>query len=401
MNTKALYNITYGLYLLSVRVNGKDNACIINTAAQIANDPTRIGISVIQQNLTHDMILESGEFNISAISNDAPFDLFTRFGMQSGRTADKFDGFTHTARSANGLCYLTSYANAFLSAKVVEKVDLGSHTYFIAEVTDCEVLSSTPCCTYGYYQSNIKPKPAQTPKKGWVCSVCGYVYESDQVPDDFICPLCSHGKEEFQLIDSVPAAPAPAPAAVSTGTGKKWKCSVCGEIVEGDTPPAQCPLCKQPAEKFTEVVEGETKTWAAEHVVGVAEGVPEDIIADLRANFQGECTEVGMYLAMARVAHREGYPEIGLYWEKAAYEEAEHAAKFAELLGEVVTDSTKKNLELRVEAENGATAGKTDLAKRAKALNLDAIHDTVHEMARDEARHGKAFEGLLKRYCAK
>ena len=133
-------------------------------------------------------------------------------------------------------------------------------------------------------------------------------------------------------------------------------------------------------------------------LVGVAQGVSEDILADLRANFEGECTEVGMYLAMARVAHREGYPEIGLYWEKAAWEEAEHASKFAELLGEVVTDSTKKNLEMRVDAENGATAGKFDLAKRAKAANLDAIHDTVHEMARDEARHGKAFEGLLKRY---
>ena len=130
----------------------------------------------------------------------------------------------------------------------------------------------------------------------------------------------------------------------------------------------------------------------------MANGAPQDIIDGLRENFVGECSEVGMYLAMARVAHREGYPEIGLYWEKAAYEEAEHAAKFAELLGEVVTDSTKKNLELRVDAENGATQGKFDLAKRAKELNLDAIHDTVHEMARDEARHGKAFEGLLKRY---
>ncbi len=138
--------------------------------------------------------------------------------------------------------------------------------------------------------------------------------------------------------------------------------------------------------------------WAAEHVVGVAKGAPEEIIQGLRENFQGECTEVGMYLAMARVAHREGYPEIGLYWEKAAFEEAEHAAKFAEMLGEVVTDSTKKNLQMRVEAENGATMGKTELAKLAKALNLDAIHDTVHEMARDEARHGKAFAGLLKRY---
>ena len=138
--------------------------------------------------------------------------------------------------------------------------------------------------------------------------------------------------------------------------------------------------------------------WAAEHVIGVAKDVPEDIKNDLRANFNGECSEVGMYLAMSRAAFREGYPEVGLYYEKAALEEAEHAAKFAELLGEVVSPSTKKNLEARVEAEFGATEGKTDLAKRAKALNLDAIHDTVHEMARDEARHGKAFKGLLERY---
>ena len=176
----------------------------------------------------------------------------------------------------------------------------------------------------------------------------------------------------------------------------KWVCNVCGYVYEGENAPEVCPICKASADKFTKQAEG--MSWAAEHVVGVAKGVSEDILADLRANFEGECSEVGMYLAMARVAHREGYPEIGLYWEKAAYEEAEHAAKFAELLGEVVTDSTKKNLEMRVEAENGATAGKTDLAKRAKAANLDAIHDTVHEMARDEARHGKAFQGLLERY---
>ncbi len=179
----------------------------------------------------------------------------------------------------------------------------------------------------------------------------------------------------------------------------KFVCNVCGYVHEGDSAPEQCPVCKVGADKFTK--QDEEMSWAAEHVVGVAQGVSEDIIADLRANFEGECTEVGMYLAMARVAHREGYPEVGMYYEKAAWEEAEHAAKFAELLGEVVTDSTKKNLELRVAAENGATAGKTDLAKRAKAANLDAIHDTVHEMARDEARHGKAFAGLLARYFGK
>ena len=176
----------------------------------------------------------------------------------------------------------------------------------------------------------------------------------------------------------------------------KWVCSVCGYVHEGDEAPEVCPVCKAPASKFTK--QDENLTWAAEHVVGVAQGVSEDILEDLRANFQGECSEVGMYLAMARVAHREGYPEIGMYYEKAAYEEAEHAAKFAELLGEVLSSSTKENLEARVAAEYGATEGKMVIAKKAKELGLDAIHDTVHEMARDEARHGKAFEGLLNRY---
>ena len=180
----------------------------------------------------------------------------------------------------------------------------------------------------------------------------------------------------------------------------KWVCTVCGYIYEGEQAPEKCPQCGVPASKFKKQEEG--MTWAAEHVVGVAKGVSEDILEDLRANFNGECSEVGMYLAMARVAHREGYPEIGLYWEKAAYEEAEHASKFAELLGEDLEPNmkatTKDNLKWRVDCEFGATAGKFDLAKCAKKNNLDAIHDTVHEMARDEARHGKALQGLLERY---
>ena len=177
---------------------------------------------------------------------------------------------------------------------------------------------------------------------------------------------------------------------------KKWVCSVCGYVHEGDSAPDFCPICKAPKEKF--VLQGGDKTWAAEHVVGVAKGAPEEILQGLRENFQGECSEVGMYLAMSRVAHREGYPEIAEAYKRYAYEEADHASRFAELLGEVVTDSTKKNLMMRAEAECGACAGKMDLAKKAKALNLDAIHDTVHEMAKDEARHGRGFEGLLKRY---
>lgn len=179
---------------------------------------------------------------------------------------------------------------------------------------------------------------------------------------------------------------------------KKFVCTVCGYVYEGEAAPAECPVCHVGADKFKEMAA--EMSWACEHEVGVAKGVDEKVIEGLRANFAGECSEVGMYLAMARVAHREGYPEIGLYWEKAAYEEAEHAAKFAELLGEVVTPSTKKNLEMRYMAENGACEGKMKLAKRAKELGYDAIHDTVHEMAKDEARHGCGFKGLLDRYFA-
>ena len=179
----------------------------------------------------------------------------------------------------------------------------------------------------------------------------------------------------------------------------KFICSVCGYVHEGNEAPEKCPQCGAPASKFTKASEGE-KIYVTEHVVGVAKGVDAEILQGLRENFNGECTEVGMYLAMSRVAEREGYPEIADAFKRYAFEEAEHAAKFAELLGEVVTDSTKKNLEMRAEAECGACAGKMEIAKRAKELGLDAIHDTVHEMAKDEARHGKGFDGILRRYFA-
>lgn len=179
----------------------------------------------------------------------------------------------------------------------------------------------------------------------------------------------------------------------------KFVCSVCGYVYEGNEAPEKCPQCGAPASKFNKATEGE-KTYVTEHVVGVAKDVDAEILQGLRDNFNGECTEVGMYLAMSRVAEREGYPEIADAFKRYAFEEAEHAAKFAELLGEVISDSTKKNLEMRAEAECGACAGKMEIAKRAKELNLDAIHDTVHEMAKDEARHGRGFDGLLKRYFA-
>ena len=203
MDTKALQNITYGLYLLSAEENGKDNACIINTVVQVANAPAKISISVAKGGLTHDMIKNTGKFTVSAISQDAKFDLFKHYGLQSGRNVDKFAGRTDVARAENGLYYLTSCANSYISAWVSEVIDLGSHTLFIADVTQTKVLSDSAPCTYSYYHTNIKelPQPEKTGVKGWRCTICGYVYEGEELPADYVCPLCTHGAEDFEPIE--------------------------------------------------------------------------------------------------------------------------------------------------------------------------------------------------------
>ena len=197
MDKKAFYKLTYGLFLLSAREEGRDNACIINTAIQVANDPARIAFAVLKENYTHDIIQRNGVFAISSISESAEFDLFRRFGMQSGREVEKFEGFTDVERGENDLLYLTKGANMTMSGRVVEEMDLGSHTLFIGEVGDAVVLNDEPSCTYAYYQSDIKPQAQKEEKKGWVCTVCGYVYEGDPLPADFICPWCTHGAEDF------------------------------------------------------------------------------------------------------------------------------------------------------------------------------------------------------------
>ena len=197
MNEKSLFKLTYGLFLLTANENGVDNGCIINTAIQVANNPTRISITVLKGNKTHDMIKNTGIFNISSLTTEAYFELFKHFGMQSGRDVDKFAGWVYIARSENGLYYLTKQTNMYMSGKVVQSVDLGSHTMFIAELTEAEVLSDEPSCTYAYYQSDIKPKPVASTRTTWTCSVCGYVYEGEDMPEDYECPLCHHGKEDF------------------------------------------------------------------------------------------------------------------------------------------------------------------------------------------------------------
>ena len=240
MDKKAFYHMTYGLFLLTVQEDGRDNGCIINTAIQVANDPTRVAVAVIRGNRTCEMLMNTGVFTISSLSEKAEFPLFQRFGMQSGRDVDKFADFPAVARGENGLYYLTEGANMYLSAKGVEQMDLGSHILFIGEVTHAVRLSEEASCTYSYYQSSIKPRPQAAAKKQWVCSVCGYVYEGEEVPEDFVCPLCKHGKEDFVLVEN-----GEKPAAE-----KRWVCSVCGYVHQGEEPPEICPVCKVPREKF-------------------------------------------------------------------------------------------------------------------------------------------------------
>lgn len=200
MDKKAMYNLTYGLFVLTASEEGKDSGCIINTAGQVTSTPNRISIAVNKANHTHDVVMNTRKFNLSILSEKADFSLFQRFGFQSGRDVDKFEGFDAWERSLNDVPYITQGTNAFISAWVEQTVDLGTHTLFIAQVVDMEVLSSDRSCTYAYYQSNIKPAPAtakKSEKNTWVCSVCGYVYEGETLPEDYVCPICKHPSSDF------------------------------------------------------------------------------------------------------------------------------------------------------------------------------------------------------------
>lgn len=201
MDPKALFQITYGLYVLTTRQDGRNNGLIINTVMQIAEEPNRLAITISKRNHSCQMLRETGIFNVSTITTEADFALFQRFGMQSGRDVDKFDDFDGITCTENGLYRLDTMTNAYLSGKVLHEMDLGTHYLFIAEVTDGQVLSDAEPCTYSYYQSHIKPKPAAAKKKSWVCEVCGYVHEGDELPDDFVCPVCKHGREVFRLVE--------------------------------------------------------------------------------------------------------------------------------------------------------------------------------------------------------
>ena len=244
----ALYKLSYGLFVVTTRDGGKDNGCITNTAIQVASNPNRIAIAVNKQNHTHELIAKTGIFNVCVLTEDATFDLFRRFGFASGRDTDKFAGFADVKRTANGLYAVTQAVNVVFSGHVVEAVDCGSHTLFVADITESEVLSKAPSVTYAYYFAHIKPKPSPKTeqKTKWVCKICGYEYEGDELPDDYTCPLCKHGKEDFEKVEAQPVKKV-----------TKWVCKICGYEYEGDELPDDytCPLCKHGKEDF-EKVEG-------------------------------------------------------------------------------------------------------------------------------------------------
>ncbi len=241
MDKTAFYKLSYGLFLLTAKQEEKENGCIINTAIQCASEPKQISICVINNNFTCDMINKTGAFNVSVLAESTPFEFFQRFGMQSGRDVDKFAGDAEMPCLENGLRYLPS-ASAVFACRVAWSKDLGSHTLFVADIEDARDLGGGEPMTYAYYQAKVKSAPAEKTVSGWRCKVCGYVYEGDELPAGFECPICHHGADDFERIGPETAPPA----------SKKWVCSVCGYVHEGAEPPAECPICHVPAEKFTE-----------------------------------------------------------------------------------------------------------------------------------------------------
>lgn len=256
MDNKAMFSLSYGLFVLTAHENGKDSGCIINTAIQAASNPNQVSICVNKANYTHDMVMRTGVFTVSTISEKASFELFKHFGFSSGRDTDKFAGYDQWMRGVNGVPYITEGTNAYISVAVKQTMDLGSHTLFVGEVTDMEVLSDVPSATYAYYFANIKPQPEKVGQTAdgqtiWRCVICGYEYVGEELPEDYICPICKHGASDFEKVTGEEA-----PVKVKKENGKTvWRCTVCGYEYEGEELPQDftCPICTQGAEVFEKV----------------------------------------------------------------------------------------------------------------------------------------------------
>ena len=343
MNTKAMFNIGYGLYVLTAIENGFDNGCIINTVSQVTSNPNRVSVTVNKQNKTHDMIYNTEMFNISVLTEETPFDVFKHFGFQSGNSVNKFDGFDKCTRAENGILYVTENTNAYISGKVINKLDLGTHTMFIADVTECNVLSEQPSVTYTYYQKNIKPKPkkeAAPAKTYYRCKICGYIYEGDNLPADFVCPLCKHGAADFEKVE---------PA--NNNDNEKGGNSIMG--LKG------------------------TKTEK-----------------NLQTAFAGESQARNKYTYFASVAKKEGYEQIAAIFLATAENEKEHAKMWFKALGEL--GKTPENLKAAAEGENYEwTDMYAQFAKEADEEGFAELAAKFRAVGEIEKSHEKRYLALL------
>jgi len=385
MNNQALNKIGYGLYILTARCGGQDNGCIVNTFIQLASSPLRFGVSVSKENLSCGMLQKSAEFNITVLDESAQFETFKRFGYQSGRDVNKFDGL-ELPRSANGLYYTVDNANAYFSCRVLSSEDLGSHVLFIAEATDMQVLKkNAQTVSYEYYQKHIKPAPARPAKSGWRCTVCGYMYEGETLPENYICPLCKHGAADFvrEIAEEASAAPV---AAKKVKTA--WKCSVCKYVYEGETLPVDfiCPLCKRDASKFikTEQEVQEEKTM---------EFKGSKTEANLMYAFAGESQARNKYTYYASKARKEGYEQIAALFEATANNEKEHAKLWFKAFHGIGT--TYENL---LDAAAGEHEEWTEMYKNfaevAKEEGFVELAAQLEAVAAIEKRHEERYRKL-------
>lgn len=350
MDKKAMYKLSYGLFVLTAKEAEKDNGCIINTAIQAASEPNQLSICVNKLNYTHDMVLRTGEFTVSVLSQNAKFDLFRQFGFQSGWDVNKFENFDACARGANGICYITEGTNAYISVKVKKTEDLGSHTMFIGEITDMEVLSDAPSVTYAYYLENIKPKPQAVGKTEsgqtvWRCTICGYEYVGEELPEDFVCPLCKHPASDFEKVVKTVAA--------------------------------------EKTEKTEEI------KMAANKYAGT------QTEKNLHEAFSGESQARNKYTYFASVAKKEGYEQMAALFLKTADNEKEHAKMwFKELAG---IGDTKANLAAAAEGENYEWTDMYEgFAKTAEEEGFPELAAKFRAVGEIEKHHEERYRALLK-----
>ena len=390
-------NITYGLFVLTARSGAKDNGCIINVAAQVTDNPLRVVICVNKGNLTHDLIKESGVFNLNILTEETPFRVIQHFGFQSGRDVNKFENCEIEMRAKNGVLYLPKFTSGFISGKVAQTVDMLSHTLFIADVVETKTLSDKPALTYAYYHQHMKSQHQKTSSAGktrWVCEVCGYVYEGNELPDDFICPWCKHGKAEFKKMDGDPSSNNNNNNNINLNNQKmkKYKCNVCNvEFELEDGAELVCPVCGAGAEDL-ELISDDSAAPEASKANPYAGTQTEK---NLEAAFAGESQARNKYTYFASVAKKEGYEQIAALFLKTAENEKEHAKLWFKELNGIGT--TAENLAAAAAGENYEWTDMYEgFAKTAEEEGFKKLAAKFRLVAAIEKHHEERYRALLK-----